>query len=245
MAGVVKESSVPEPKGFNIEEYDDLNVDDRLLGLTGSTGELGSSTKSNQACARCRRNWRNSILLGSLPVILFALYYVWDYTVSQGDQPDLHTKKQYLHCGNSTAEARAAGCQFELMSYAWVPEPCVDQELEAEFQSLGFPYFEDIEGTRPIPHEVVENGDQVVFSTWREHMWHCAFMWKKIVKIANGIEGAGGLSTRILRMNHTEHCSERILADDGPSLDTVNTRGTPAFDECVYEEDARPFLEGL
>ncbi|KAH8746027.1 hypothetical protein F5883DRAFT_388889, partial [Diaporthe sp. PMI_573] len=135
-------------------------------------------------------------------------------------------------CGNSVAEAQAAGCQFELMSYAWLPEPCIDRELEEEFRSLGFPYFEDIEGTRSVAHEVVVRGDQIVFSTWREHMWHCAFMWKKIVKIANGVKGGGGLSTRMLRMNHTEHCSDMILADDGPPLDMVNTRGTPAFDEC-------------
>ncbi|KAG8168992.1 hypothetical protein KVR01_001741 [Diaporthe batatas] len=247
MSIMFKGGSSMEPKGFKLEEEDDDNASgERLLGQTDSVGEFDPSEQpNNTSTRRCRRNWRICILLGSIPIVLFALYYVWDHTINQRDQPAPNTKKQYMYCGNTVAEARAAGCQFELMSYAWLPEPCVDQELEEEFRSLGFPYFEDIEGTSPVPHEVVVQGDQIVFSTWREHVWHCAFMWKKIVKIANGVKGGGGLSTRMLRMNHTEHCSEMILADDGPPLDEVNTRGTPAFDECVYEEDARPFLDGL
>jgi hypothetical protein len=246
MPSVYNDSSLTESKDFKLEEDDDGAVNNRLLSSTDSIDGFGSPEKSNNTCTRCRRNWRTCILLESLTIILFALYFVWDLTIHQQYyHSESDTKKQYLHCGNSVAEAQAAGCQFELMSYAWLPEPCIDRELEEEFRSLGFPYFEDIEGTRPVAHEVVVGGDQIVFSTWREHMWHCAFMWKKIVKIANGVKGGGGLSTRMLRMNHTEHCSDMILADDGPPLDMVNTRGTPAFDECVYEEDARPFLEGL
>lgn len=221
---------------------------DHLLSTAPSAEEMDISEKSN-ACTQ-RRNFKSYAIVGSITFLIFMLYYFLDQRVHHhsasgstnlnGDMDD----KKYLHCGNSPAEARALGCRFELMSYSWLPEPCIDQELEEEFQALGFQYFEDIEGTHPMSHETVLTGDHIVFASWGEHMWHCSFMWKKLVKVASGVKGSGGFSKSMLLLNHTEHCTSKMMEEPRAPLDLINTRGTPAFGACIYEENPwAPFLE--
>lgn len=176
----------------------------------------------------------------SLVLVLF-ITYVFVNRASQGTAP----RGQYLHCGHNAEEARALGCRFELMSFSWLPEPCIDQELEDEFVSLGFEYFEDMNDTSSrVPHELVVTGEHIVYSSWGEHMWHCSFMWRKMLRIANGIKGSGGFSEGMLRVNHTEHCTSKMMEEHWEKLDTINTKGTPVFGECMYDENPPMYVWG-
>jgi hypothetical protein len=55
-------------------------------------------------------------------------------------------------CGNSTTEARALGCEFDLLSSIWLPPACLDRETSAEYREWlssserergAFPFFAD------------------------------------------------------------------------------------------------------
>jgi hypothetical protein len=56
--------------------------------------------------------------------------FLW-WEVSREYAPHVYT------CGNSTTEATALGCKYDTLASAWLPEPCRDDELTAEFDRAG------------------------------------------------------------------------------------------------------------
>ncbi|RMZ72441.1 Major facilitator superfamily transporter [Pyrenophora seminiperda CCB06] len=58
-------------------------------------------------------------------------------------------------CGNSPAEASAAGCVFDLMTVSWLPLECYDGELTTQFMEEGPWNFYLSNSTRPeaLPEE--------------------------------------------------------------------------------------------
>lgn len=58
----------------------------------------------------------------------------------QGDMSRFHNVTSgatFVSCGNSTAEAKAAGCHYDTLLNHWVPAQCVDQEWIDEYQDDG------------------------------------------------------------------------------------------------------------
>lgn len=46
-----------------------------------------------------------------------------------------HEWRRSCYCGNSTAEARTLGCEYDPLSAAWLPAHCRDDDLTAEFMN--------------------------------------------------------------------------------------------------------------
>lgn len=122
-------------------------------------------------------------------------------------------------CGTTVAEAKANGCEFDVLSECWLPKECRDRETDLEFhkwlqsddRQLGpWPFFEDREMTRRIPDEKALSQwvDQLIFTPHEEHVGHCIFMARKLRR---AMEGELRMDTRNGPLNHTIHCTNVAL----------------------------------
>ena len=128
------------------------------------------------------------------------------------------------HCGstNSTAEARALGCEFDILGNSWTPKQCFDNETAAEFrewleqperQMGAFPFFHDKEGKVPImdEKELAETVRSRVYTTQEHHLAHCTFLMRRFFRVGHS-EGKLRLNSRYGTLDHTKHCSNEVLS---------------------------------
>jgi hypothetical protein len=127
---------------------------------------------------------------------------------------------EFGHCGHSIKEARALGCVFDPMSFAWQRPECYNTELVNDFLSAyDWHFFPNAE---PSPHEEFPReewmrGDHLgVFGAWAWHMYHCSYSWRKFhIALTEGRP----LDSDVLDPEHTTHCStEILLRDTDPKL---------------------------
>lgn len=125
-------------------------------------------------------------------------------------------------CGESVAEARQAGCVFDLLSTAWTPAECVDRNVTDEFiraatKESKWPYYHDEQGTQPITDiEMLERGEWVgeeLWSTMQLHRHHCVFTWQRMHIAYNG---GPQVDTVTRGLRHTKHCGRMLLNKDAP-----------------------------
>jgi hypothetical protein len=135
-------------------------------------------------------------------------------------------------CGNSTEEALALGCYFDLLSVSFVPWQCGDRELEAEFLAEGpWKYWADRHQTQELSQDELWSRptmpDDSFHVTMRWHRMHCMYQWKKMHR---ALESGRRMDTSYKSYSHTTHCQE-VFFDPRP--DNV-TGGTVSihFDSC-------------
>lgn len=132
---------------------------------------------------------------------------------------DLEVIHHSLHCGNSTEEARALGCEFDILSYTWTPKECYDKETADEFRQWlnlperfprPWPFFADKNKTEWVPSEeaLSERVHMMSYAPQEEHIGHCIFMMRRMHRI-----NAGGarMNSRFGKYSHTEHCTNVTL----------------------------------
>lgn len=90
---------------------------------------------------------------------------------------DRPSQVRYYGCGNSTQDASAAGCKFDVMSYTWVHPRCFDQELMYDFLGASeWTWYGDEEGTMPLALSDVAQGQrEYVYVTWKYYSTHCTY----------------------------------------------------------------------
>lgn len=98
------------------------------------------------------------------------------------------TARKSCYCGESTKEARDRGCKYDSLCAAWLPEHCRNDELTAEFETLGdgadgnWLYWADKNHTILLTvDEVAELGNDPnatfhMSSQW--HITHCFYLWR-------------------------------------------------------------------
>ncbi|OHE97751.1 hypothetical protein CORC01_06956 [Colletotrichum orchidophilum] len=136
---------------------------------------------------------------------------------------------QQAPCGSTPTQARAAGCEFDLISFNWLPSQCHDAALaatfEAELVEAGqLAWFEDANRTRPsLTREQIMTGEYTgVYVSLGYHLRHCTAMWKRMHRAlmqsqgGNGGGGGGGgglerVDSYIWSYHHTRHCEEVLL----------------------------------
>ncbi|OAL37121.1 hypothetical protein AYO20_03599 [Fonsecaea nubica] len=171
------------------------------------------------------------LLLGALiATILLLVTAVTTIRHIKPPSPDgsLKPPKLGLHCGSSLAEARANGCEFDLLSYSWTPSACYDRVTDLEFREWvhrperqfgAFPFFLDRQGTAHITDEEALSfrAGSLARTTQEEHLGHCIFWMRRVERILEGANG-GRFAERGDGMPHTLHCSENLLARlEGPN----------------------------
>jgi hypothetical protein len=60
--------------------------------------------------------------------------------------------QRFSSCGDTSSPARLANCTFDIMSFSWLPTPCSDPELTAEFSQLrSWTWWLDTDQTASVP----------------------------------------------------------------------------------------------
>ncbi|KAF2404530.1 hypothetical protein EJ06DRAFT_526608 [Trichodelitschia bisporula] len=144
-----------------------------------------------------------------------------------------YTALQSYHCGSTPAEARALGCVFDVMSFAWTPPACYDQSVSAAVIEAQGPwvFYLDHNATQPIPDSLEALSSEVV--VWTEHSYHvahCLYAWERIHRAYLSVEKL--LPAEVGNVNHTLHCVG-LLNGEQSEKKTVNAIAYMVFDSCV------------
>ncbi|KAI0123237.1 hypothetical protein BJ170DRAFT_736497 [Xylariales sp. AK1849] len=158
-------------------------------------------------------------------------------------------EKRTLECGNTTSEAEARGCVFDLLSHNWVAPPCLDPLSENEYREYirsperafgPYPYFLDRDGKRKVPDErafsLLANGptlaDQKVFTTREEHLAHCQFLLRRTHRAA---QGKIRMNDENLQFWHAEHCIVELGQPDKKPMNELNEGFYVGYSPCTIE----------
>ena len=160
-------------------------------------------------------------------------------TATSQAQPGLDffsTHRGYLSCGHSKEEAKASGCEYDILTNHWLPGQCKDAKSIADYQSDGswMPYA-DLARTEQL--SVAELGErEFYYTSLRDHIVHCAMLWRRQYRAFS--EGWKFVDSITADGNHTDHCSgflmdmadlERFRAE--PIVVSVGRSG------CYVQED--------
>lgn len=141
--------------------------------------------------------------------------------------------QEFRGCGSSVAEAKAAGCVFDLMLNGWVQPECYQRDLSEEFISKGlYHFYYDHQATQEIPLDIMRKGEhKLVYTSPVHHFDHCSYMWRVQVR---ALQTRGPIDTESLDYNHTVHCAgvlENFYVANSTSFGNESTLGV-GFTSC-------------
>lgn len=178
---------------------------------------------------------RNSITLHALTFLLaIALTTLLGYVIRPF--PPQPPRMKTLHCGSNSTSARALNCTYDVLSNIWVPNPCLDHKNLNDFKRLArWQAYESREAKRLLTED--EMGDVVApnayFTVVREHMVHCALMWRRMHR--GYLEDQRFLDLHVRAYEHTKHCSQLMidyLEKPREVMELVVSQTTPGFSVC-------------
>lgn len=138
-----------------------------------------------------------------------------------------HTPK-WLSCGDSPETARARGCSFDIISFAWQTPECYDEPLVNEFLNWdNWEFFTEREGNHTVPRNQALQGEQNLFMRWKYHVVHCTFMWRQMHRAYE----CGYIPSHLHAYNHTLHCQHILLARHMP-YEVALTEGDVIYPTC-------------
>jgi hypothetical protein len=192
--------------------------------LRGDSFEASSSEDTLSNETEQTTNYRSvsyriaRLILGTcLPLLLSLILILWiSQMILQGwDAPDYES--QPLTCGNTTAEARERGCSFDLLSYTWQPDECIEKETLEEFREWAwrperrfgsFPFFTNRSGEEWIANEetLSERIGMKTYTPQEEHLGHCIFWLRRVARLKQGKirHNSDGEDT------HAVHCTKEL-----------------------------------
>lgn len=140
-------------------------------------------------------------------------------------------------CGSTPAQAKALGCNFDIISFCWLPDRCYDAELSSSFEKLAqWEWYMDHNRTKPVPKtEALTGNFDGLYVSWEYHIQHCVYMWEKMHRALLG-EGKRAVDGYIGPYSHTEHCGNMLLSrGKGFELTNFNTRIRVKYPDCGIE----------
>lgn len=130
-------------------------------------------------------------------------------------QPDGNLTEFTTFCGNTPRIARSRGCLFDVMSFAWLPAPCVDVEMmERYISERTWEWYIDYDMTKKASLDMVREGEyKWMFSTQAFHIAHCLYTWEKQKRFlfAEKREDEKWVDQGSFGPGHTAHCIDYIL----------------------------------
>ncbi|KAG5981164.1 hypothetical protein E4U55_003224 [Claviceps digitariae] len=224
--------------------------------MTESSSSLDKSLDSiDHAIAEDRQflklRWRTAVILivccglfSALILIIVMVSFMVSSTAHHARTcPGRTASTKGLACGNTTEQARAAGCEFDILSYSWVPSRCFDRDTANEFlawlednerQYGAWPFFADSNGRQRIANlsSLAERLFVESYSTQEEHLGHCIFWMRHLDRV---IQGLVPQTSRGADMHHTIHCTNALLEQfDSKAEPKVGPHAvlTVAFNTC-------------
>jgi hypothetical protein len=219
---------------------DSQNSDEPLLSQHCANLELGEKTPEPQPRNLLSELWRLSdntkraILTGVFLIVLaIAAITTVSPIVLSTSTPEFYTNR----CGYDADSAKAAGCVFDLINYAWQPQECFDEEvfnarMKHSMKKGPFKFYLDKNGTQSIPQDIeLLSRTPIVYAEHRYHMEHCLYTWELLhhaVKKNRPIVEFFGEYT------HTQHCIGYLAAGgEVPDWEVVNTHVKIWYNPCV------------
>lgn len=149
--------------------------------------------------------------LGCMFIIGYLSFELAQIKTAHDTHPTLvRTGKELGDCGRTIPEARAAGCQFDPMSWLWVPKPCWNphQDLIADWKNITEWHFYNDENMQPEDEVTIEsayNGDYpVLFTPYKYHKIHCSYSWRKTQAILTERLPIDSNTPKHAHMNHCQ-----------------------------------------
>ncbi|KAF4963708.1 hypothetical protein FSARC_8305 [Fusarium sarcochroum] len=165
------------------------------------------------------------------------LGFIAHETVASTSSYNSSTPTTELHCGNSSTEARALGCVFDLLTNNWMPEYCSDPYTDSEFREwvldpqrqLGpWAYFYDEKAQQKVSSEedLSKMIGKHVYTTTENHLAHCTFLARRMHRLIVGEIAAVAHNT----FAHTMHCTSAILEGIETSQELAGSQIGSTFD---------------
>ncbi|EPE33498.1 hypothetical protein GLAREA_06511 [Glarea lozoyensis ATCC 20868] len=136
-----------------------------------------------------------------------------------------------LSCGNSTEEAEALDCEYDVLAANWLHRDCPRNYVDEFYyfqNGTAWPYYTDQNGTHQMSlYELAHKG--YYWSSTREHLVHCSFMLKRghdVMARGDRLDGLVG------SLEHANHCAQYLMENLGlpdEELDKIRTYGTIGF----------------
>lgn len=189
-----------------------------------------------------------SLGLAILGVVLFGVF--WRHqTIEIVVVPDGIQRTSsglVLSCGETFEDAKAAGCIFDVMTFAWTPPACLDEQVHrdvisaeselAETHGAGiYPWWRDYNRTEPLEQlpEVLSDTER----PWTDnhyHRAHCLYLWRIMhratTRVING-EKEVYVYSKAAEWEHVIHCNKLLNMVDKPPSDL--SRAKRVVGHCV------------
>jgi len=161
----------------------------------------------------------------------------------QGEYAEHHTlfgvplsDYKYLKCGNSIEEAKEAGCYYDILANHWLPKPCSDQASVEDYQKDGSWHgYSDVNRTQPLTMAAMGESSHY-YTSLRDHILHCAILWKKQYKaFTSGRKTIDSITTNL---EHTHHCVKFLveMTDRGQDFRLTPIKVDVGFAGCFVGE---------
>ena len=154
-----------------------------------------------------------SFIVVSISAITYLSVKLDRAKAAHDDHPTImRTGAELGDCGHNIAEARAAGCIFDPMSWLWVAPACYHKEMTEEWiNRTDWHFYTDVE-MQPKDEVSVEsayNGDyQMLYTPYKYHKIHCSYMWLKTHKT---MKERLPIDTNMMNEHHLHHCQMVLL----------------------------------
>lgn len=119
-----------------------------------------------------------------------------------------------LPCGKTPDEARARGCEFDMLVTAWLPPRCIDRELVDEFMDVGkWQFYTRLHGTEEDKYssydpDFLGSVNTTIYTSRSWHVTHCFYMFKKL---SRALVSGRTVDAEAVSEPHTEHCMKTML----------------------------------
>lgn len=133
------------------------------------------------------------------------------------DRLNITSNTTLLTCGSTVPQAKSNNCKYDILLNNWVPAPCYSQEFVDEYvdennysDANGWGGFADEAMTRRLTLQQMSEGP-FYWTSLRDHVTHCAVMWKKQFATMYEFEAKGVLDTVLASYGHTDHCAQYLM----------------------------------
>jgi hypothetical protein len=128
---------------------------------------------------------------------------------------------RFLSCGFSIGEAKALGCEYDILTGKYLPPFCIDRSAIEMYKADGS-WFGYADRNRTELLSIEQMGTQdVYYTSIRDHIMHCANLWKKQFQAV--FEGRRVIDSIIASKEHTFHCAHYMAEMAELKTDHWNT----------------------
>lgn len=143
------------------------------------------------------------------------------------------TTYEYRDCGGNADEARAKGCEYDVMMQEWQPPECIDWPLSERFLKQGnWTWYANSDASKIYNDtEIALGNHDRVFVDQSYHRHHCIFAWERFVR---ALRTGRPLIEKLVDYDHVMHCKMNTLRTFEEGAQPVRGVVAPtAFTSCA------------